>query len=290
MRLKKIIASTMALSMLTAGIAADAGIVKNIIPAQTITADAASNTITSGDWRITVTGTNPKTCKISKYLGSDKTVSIPYAVSSYAVTAIGEYAFSGDKNVKVVNIPRGVRSIDRYAFFSASALEQIRTSDTVRTIGDYAFYNCDKLTKIDLCYGNDSIGSYAFSNCDALRFVTLPYTMDRIGEGSFSYCSNLSEVTIKNAEITFGRFAFKNCYVLDNFNMDNYYVLHSLFSTGALANTSSTMHINNISLWSYKAGQPYLITTTRDYVNAHKYELLRDNVSFYIAYKKAGGN
>lgn len=290
MNFKKIVSSVMALSVLTAGFAfADTDIVKNILPTESITAEAATTYISSGPWQGIVTGTNPKTCKVSGYTGSDKTVSIPYAIAGYSVTEIGEFAFSGNNVVEVVNIPRGVSKIDSYAFYSAKKLKQLRTSPSVTSIGSYACYNCDALTKIDLCYGNERIEDYAFADCGALTQVSLSYTLNYVGANAFSYCTKLSNVSISNANCTFGQFAFKNCYNLTNFDVSNYNVLHSLFSTGALAGTNKSMHVNSISLWSYKAGQPYLITNTRDYVNAHKNELLQYNVPFYKDYRANGG-
>jgi len=62
------------------------------------------------------------------------------------ITAIGEYAFNYQNNLKTVTIPDGVSSIGNCAFVACSNLATVTIPESVTSISDRAFFNCDKLT------------------------------------------------------------------------------------------------------------------------------------------------
>lgn len=287
---KKVISSIMALSMLTAGFAAaDTSIVKNIIPTNTITAEAAyvGQEITDGIWKARITDVANKRCEISGYVGTSASASIYYTVNGYSVTAIGNRAFYNNKVLKSLSMPRGITKIGEYAF-AYSNIESVAIAPTVSTIGRYAFYNCDQMESFSTSYGTGRIEDYALANCDKLKTVSLSFTTEYIGYRCFNGDKKLNSFSVQSVNCNFGRYAFNNCSSLYNIdiNRGTYNILHSLFSSGALINCPVD-HINSMSIWAWKSGQPSLIVDTRDYVEAHASTLLSDQVPFYVAYNNA---
>lgn len=287
---KKVISSIMAFSMLTAGFAAaDTSIVKNIIPTNTITASAynVNDEISDGTWKARITDTANKRCEISGYVGKSASASVPYSIKGYSVTAIGNSALYNDKVLKNLSMPRGISKIGNSAF-EKSAITSIAIPPTVGTIGRYAFYNCDNLTYFGTSYGTGRIEDFALARCKNLKTVSLSYTTSYIGSKCFIGDSKLESFSVQSLNCNFGSEAFSGCSSLHNIDINraNYDVLHSLFSSGALKNCPVD-HINSMSIWAWKSGQPSLIVDTRDYVEAHASTLLRDEVPFYVEYNKA---
>ncbi len=132
-----------------------------------LTAGAAA----SGDFSYTVAGDE---VTITRYNGSNTTVSIPAQIEGKAVTAIGEEAFIG-KGVVSVTLPEGVRSI-----------------------GNYAFDQCRKLTDIHLPSSLESIGNLAFNLCLVLPEITLPKNVSTLGMYLFTACDKLTNIYVED--------------------------------------------------------------------------------------------
>ena len=116
---------------------------------------------------------------------------IPATANGYAVTSIGESAFSGCL-MSSVTIPDGVTSI-----------------------GDYAFVNCPFLTSVNIPEGVTSIGGNAFSACYRLTSLTLPGSVTSIGGNAFELCFNLCSITIPEGMKSIGMSAFRHCSPTD---------------------------------------------------------------------------
>ncbi len=101
------------------------------------------------------------TAEIAKYIGKDEGLVIPGTIDRYAVTSIGDSAFSG------------------------CFLTSITIPDSVTTIGDSAFFSCVSLTSVTIPDSVTTIGAYAFSFCDSLASITLPDSVTFIGDGAF---------------------------------------------------------------------------------------------------------
>ena len=100
--------------------------------------------------------------------------SVTYSGNTYAVTSIGDYAFSYCYDLTSITIPNSVTSI-----------------------GVYAFYSCDGLTSITIPNSVTSIGNYVFSYCSGLTSITIPNSVTSIGYDSFQYCYGLTSVIFK---------------------------------------------------------------------------------------------
>lgn len=84
------------------------------------------------------------------------------------VTKIGDYAFSGCKNLVEIKLPDSVTSIGQWCF-SKSSLKSIVIPDSVTEIGDAAFWECRALEKITIPAAK--FGSHAFYESGSLSEV-----------------------------------------------------------------------------------------------------------------------
>lgn len=103
-----------------------------------------------------------------KYLGTEKEIAVPEGI-----TAIGEDAFSYNKNLTSVVLP-----------------------NSVLTIGEFAFAQCKKLTNIDIPDGVQNIESRAFQYCINLKNLSIPKSITSIADDSFYYCNALETINV----------------------------------------------------------------------------------------------
>ncbi len=127
---------------------------------------------------------------LSRYYGSQESVSVPYRVDGRHVTAIGREAFSYRTAVKSVTLPTSITSIGQSAFYYCTALQTINIHYGVTSIGASAFYNCTALTQLSLPETIESIGSMAFYNCTSLS-GTYTFVDATVNSSAFSGCANV---------------------------------------------------------------------------------------------------
>lgn len=71
----------------------------------------------------------------------------PHTKVTYTITAIGDAAFAGVKNINTILLPPTIKEIGRYAFFGSSVVS-INLPASVKTIGDRAFGYCTNLKSL----------------------------------------------------------------------------------------------------------------------------------------------
>ena len=141
---------------------------------------------------------------LSRYYGSQSSVTVPRRVGKRSVTAIGREAFSYRTALESVVLPSGVTSIGPSAFYYCTALKSVTIPYGVASIGANAFYNCESLASLSLPQSIASIGSMAFCECDALS-GTYTFIDATVNSSAFSgvsgvtvWCYNrVSDVNVK---------------------------------------------------------------------------------------------
>ncbi len=135
---------------------------------------------------------------------------------------IGEDAFWGCEQLKLVKLPTTLFSICANAFRSCSGLtEVLAIPGSVATIGECAFYYCIGLNSIIIPNSVKIINSSAFGCCNNLNFVTYGGNSDPGASSSnvFFNCNKLKEVLVpanyKNS--TFCGLPIKKIFVTKNY-------------------------------------------------------------------------
>ena len=171
---------------------------------------------------------------------------VTYNGTTYSVTSIGSYTFTGCLNIRsIVEIPNSVTSIEDCAFYNCDGLTSIEIPNSVTSIGEKAFYDCSELRSIIIPNSVTSIGDRAFEGAfwyrnqpDGVVYVgkvlykykgTMPSnTSITIKEGTLSIASNvfygctgLTSVEIPNSVTSIGEKAFYNCSSIESIEIPN---------------------------------------------------------------------
>ena len=111
-----------------------------------------------------------------------------------------------------ITIPSSVTAIGDYAFAGNKCLEEIVIPSTVQTIGSYVFSRCYNLTAATFENSEiTTIGARMFEDCSALTDVKLPEALTAIPDGSFANCYSLNTITIPSGVTSLGVFCFSDC-------------------------------------------------------------------------------
>lgn len=121
-----------------------------------------------------------------KYLGTDKTVSVPASVE-----VIGQDAFDENDSIEKVILPDSVTKIEAYAFWGCDSLNTVVLGEGLLEVGDFVFANCKGLKEMNLPENIRSIGIQAFVDCVNLTDITIPPEVTDIHESAFDGCYRL---------------------------------------------------------------------------------------------------
>jgi len=120
--------------------------------------------------------------ELIKYDGHAETVHVPASVKT-----IGDYAFSGNKEVKEIVLGDGETAIGQKAFQYCIHLQTINLPATITEIGDFAFYCCEALQKITIPEGVKELPRGVFFHCNGLKDIYLPQSIVRMEEPFYRY-------------------------------------------------------------------------------------------------------
>ena len=139
------------------------------------------------------------------------------------VTSIGEYAFLGTANIRILNIslPSTLVSIGKDAFLSNQSLNSIVIPDNVTKIGAMAFMGCVNLSSVKIGNSVTNIGDHAFCNCPQLTSITIPNSVTTIGSSAFSQCTSLSDLTLGTSILSIPEGCFQDCNKLSSVVIPN---------------------------------------------------------------------
>ena len=127
------------------------------------------------------------------------------------VTVIGAKAFKDCSDLQSVTIPEGVTEIRYGAFYRCSNLQSVAIPNSVTYIGNCAFYGCSGLQSVTIPDSVTEIRYCAFYRCSGLQSVTIPDGVTEIGDCAFFNCSDLQSVTIPDGVTEIGCSAFAEC-------------------------------------------------------------------------------
>ena len=170
---------------------------------------------------------------------------------------IGNGAFSGNKNLKIVNLASTVTKIGASAFSKAQSIYNLGLNNVLSVIGERAFSSMPKLKYIHLPHTVSSLGKYTFHGSSALQAIELFDThLTKIEESSF-YNVIAKSIALPNSVTTIGNRAFANTN-LTYFTIPN--SCNSISAEGKLGSFyNSTVGYLNIPTYYYNANLDSLI-------------------------------
>ena len=128
---------------------------------------------------------------------------------TYKVTAIDEYAFTANSELRSVKIPESVIAIGQFAFMQCFRLESVELPSKLTSISDYAFAESG-LKAINIPSKVKRIGTAAFNDC-YLKSVDIPNSVTSISDWTFADCTSLTSIDIPNSVTAIGNSAFRDC-------------------------------------------------------------------------------
>ena len=162
---------------------------------------------------------NPLNKGADLYIGGTlaKSITVPSGIK-----AVGDYQFSGCRNITSVKLHSAVKTIGECAFSDCAALSSVTIASGTEEIGYGAFSNCDSIASITIPKSVKTIGSYAFSGCDGLSgALSITDGIENIGSAAFEGCTSITSVSIPKSVLQIGKNAFSRCSKLASITVDS---------------------------------------------------------------------
>lgn len=169
----------------------------------------------AGTVTLTYDGDNPRhwqsettaTVSVTTYQGT-LDLTQPIDAGQYTLTAIGEQAMMGCRQLTAVTLPETVQTLGEGAFAICTTLADINLPEGISEIPTGCFGYCPKLTGMTLPSTVTTIGSMAFFGCSGMTSIVLNEGLTTIGERAFFDCPKLTEMTIPATVSRIGNRAF----------------------------------------------------------------------------------
>ncbi len=155
--------------------------------------------------------------EIPAYFLYESQVNSDLTIRGSGITGIGSYAFAGNWNMRVIELPSTLVDIGEYAFYYCMSLEEIKLPNGIKAVGDYAFSQCCSLTEFSLPDTFETLGKGVLSFCDRLTSVYLPESMTDVPDRTFYGCADLKEFSHRCSSI--GDKAFWFCTSLNTIEL-----------------------------------------------------------------------
>ena len=128
-----------------------------------------------------------------------------------SLTYLGDYAFSGCKDLASISIGTGITEIPYNCFTGCNALTSVDLPEHVTSIGGGAYSYCNGLVSITLPDHIQTVGASAFASCSNLEEVVIPDNVTTLGTGAFQYDGKLEYVQIGKGITTLEKDLFNSC-------------------------------------------------------------------------------
>ena len=137
--------------------------------------------------------------------------SISSVILPNSISHIGNNAFLGCGELKIVDFQEGLIYIGDSAFELCGSLSSIALPTSLIHIGARAFFGCRNLSEITIPHGLKQIEKMTFGACRSLSSISLPDSVTHIGDGAFTMCENLTNVRLPQGLLHLGDKAFSMC-------------------------------------------------------------------------------
>lgn len=157
-------------------------------------------------------------------------VSIPAAIGSVPVAAIGDWCFcesftglDGAADIETLVLPASVESVGHAAFATMENLREFSVAEenaSFTAIDGVLFdATCEALVAYPAARTGSSfvipsgvrrIGSFAFES-SRLERIVVPDGVENIGSDAFSFCENLIEIRLPETPVDLGLWVFEGC-------------------------------------------------------------------------------
>lgn len=133
------------------------------------------------------------------------------------LTSISGYAFSNDRHLVIITIPKSVMSLGGQVANNCFVLKSV-TIPSGAAVGNNAFNGCYNIESVTIASGVN-IASGAFGGCSSIESLTIASGVS-IGNNAFGSCSVLESVTIASG-VSFGTSVFSDCYSIESVTIPN---------------------------------------------------------------------
>lgn len=129
---------------------------------------------------------------------------IPSVNEGKAVTGIANGAFKGNRSLRSVHLPDGVKTVGDMAFQNCSSLNSVRLPEDMISIGESAFSYGNLHTLVLPTSGLNKIEKYAFQHNQNIINLYIPDNIKTIGEKAFYECTGVTELRLPETMTALG--------------------------------------------------------------------------------------